>query len=211
MTTSSSFPRPPAPANRRWCRACCDRAGPDVLRFLHHPQAARARRWMGRATISSPARSSRRCSPGTSFSNGLEVFGNYYGTHRGILEEARAAGEGPGTRHRCPRCETIERRRFPKRLRFLSWPLRGRFWSSRLRARSEDRDEVIARRLREAAEEIRNYERLRLCFDQPGSGGIRGHPERDCSRRARPADQDRRPDPADSGHISSLKRYRRYG
>ena len=28
----------------------------------------------------------------------------------------------------------------------------------RLRARSEDRDEVIARRLREAAEEIRNYD-----------------------------------------------------
>ena len=86
------------------------------------------------------------------------VFGNYYGTHRSDLDEARAAGQGPGTRHRCARCETIKRRRSRRPSRYLSWPLRAQVLEQRLRARSEDREEVIARRLKEAAEEIRKYE-----------------------------------------------------
>ena len=86
-----------------------------------------------------------------------EVFGNYYGTHRSILEEARAAGKDlvldidvQGARQlKCqiPEAVTI----------FILAPSRE-ILEQRLRARSEDRDEVIERRLREAAEEIRNYD-----------------------------------------------------
>ncbi len=86
-----------------------------------------------------------------------EVFGNYYGTHRGILEEARAQGKDlvldidvQGARQLD--CQIPEAVRV-----FILAPSRE-ILEQRLRARSEDRDEVIARRLREAAEEIRNYD-----------------------------------------------------
>jgi guanylate kinase len=85
-----------------------------------------------------------------------EVFGNYYGTHRGILEEARAQGKDlvldidvQGARQlkgQIPEAVTV----------FILAPSR-QVLEQRLRARGEDRDDVIARRLREAAEEIRNY------------------------------------------------------
>ena len=85
-----------------------------------------------------------------------EVFGNYYGTHQGILEEARAAGQDlvldidvQGARQlkgKIPEAVTI----------FVLAPSRE-ILEQRLRARGEDRDEVIERRLGEAAEEIRNY------------------------------------------------------
>ena len=86
-----------------------------------------------------------------------EVFGNFYGTHRCILEEARMQGQDlvldidvQGARQlkeQIPEAVTI----------FILAPSR-RILEQRLRARSEDRDEVIARRLREAAEEIRQYD-----------------------------------------------------
>src|SRR6266542_71291 len=85
-----------------------------------------------------------------------EVFGNYYGTHRGILEEARAQGRDllldidvQGARQlkcKIPEAVTV----------FILAPSR-KILEQRLRARSEDSDEVIERRLREAAEEIRIY------------------------------------------------------
>jgi guanylate kinase len=85
-----------------------------------------------------------------------EVFGNYYGTHRSVLEEARAQGKDlvldidvQGARQlKCqiPEAVTV----------FILAPSR-QILEQRLRARSEDRDEVIERRLREAAEEIGNY------------------------------------------------------
>jgi guanylate kinase len=85
-----------------------------------------------------------------------EVFGNYYGTHQGILDEARAAGQDlvldidvQGARQlksKIPEAVTI----------FVLAPSRE-ILEQRLRARGEDRDEVIERRLGEAAEEIRNY------------------------------------------------------
>jgi guanylate kinase len=85
-----------------------------------------------------------------------EVFGNYYGTHRGILEEARAQGKDlvldidvQGARQlkgRIPEAVTV----------FILAPSR-QILEQRLRARSEDRDDVIERRLRDAAEEIENY------------------------------------------------------
>src|SRR6516162_4433636 len=85
-----------------------------------------------------------------------EVFGNYYGTHREVLEKARAEGKDlvldidvQGARQlKCqiPEAVTV----------FILAPSR-QILEQRLRARGEDRDEVIERRLREAAEEIGNY------------------------------------------------------
>jgi guanylate kinase len=87
-----------------------------------------------------------------------EVFGNYYGTHRGILEQSRAAGRDlvldidvQGARQlKCqiPEAVTV----------FILAPSR-QILEQRLRARGEDREDVIVRRLRDAAEEIRNYEK----------------------------------------------------
>jgi guanylate kinase len=86
-----------------------------------------------------------------------QVFGNdYYGTHRGILEKARAAGcdlvldiDVQGARQlkdRIPEAVTI----------FILAPSR-KVLEDRLRARGEDREDVIERRLREAAVEIQRY------------------------------------------------------
>jgi guanylate kinase len=87
-----------------------------------------------------------------------EVFGNFYGTHRCILEEARSQGQdlvldidvqgARQLRDQIPEAVSI----------FILAPSRE-ILEQRLRARSEDRDEVIARRLRDAAEEIRQYNR----------------------------------------------------
>jgi len=85
-----------------------------------------------------------------------QVFGNYYGTHCGVLDEACRAGRDlvldidvQGARQlkaKIPDAVTI----------FILAPSR-RELENRLRTRSEDPDEVIARRLKDAAEEIRNY------------------------------------------------------
>jgi guanylate kinase len=85
-----------------------------------------------------------------------QVFGNYYGTHRDSLEEARARGldlvldiDVQGARQlkqKIPEAVTV----------FVLAPSR-QVLEHRLRLRSEDREDVIARRLRDAAEEIRNY------------------------------------------------------
>jgi len=85
-----------------------------------------------------------------------EVFGNYYGTHVSELE--RAAEEGvdlvldidvQGARQlkeRIPDAVSI----------FVLAPSRE-VLEQRLRSRSQDSEPVIERRLRDAAEEIRNY------------------------------------------------------
>jgi guanylate kinase len=85
-----------------------------------------------------------------------EVFGNYYGTHESILDQAKAAGQDlvldidvQGARQlkcRIPDAVSI----------FILAPSR-KILEQRLRDRSEDGDDVIQRRLREAAEEIRSY------------------------------------------------------
>ena len=85
-----------------------------------------------------------------------EVFGNYYGTHRGILEEAQAQGKdlvldidvqgARQLRSRIPEAVSV----------FILAPSR-QILEQRLRARGEDREDVIERRLRDAAEEIRQY------------------------------------------------------
>jgi guanylate kinase len=85
-----------------------------------------------------------------------EVFGHYYGTHRGVVDRARAGGldvvldiDVQGARQL--------KRRIPDAVSiFILAPSRD-VLEQRLRARSEDPEDVIQRRLREAAEEIRNY------------------------------------------------------
>jgi guanylate kinase len=85
-----------------------------------------------------------------------EVFGNYYGTHRSVLDRARAQGadlvldiDVQGARQlksKIPDAVSI----------FILAPSRD-ILEQRLRDRSEDPGPVIRRRLCEAAEEIRNY------------------------------------------------------
>ena len=84
------------------------------------------------------------------------VFGNYYGTNRKVLEQAQSEGKDlildidvQGARQlkeRIPEAVCI----------FILAPSRD-ILEQRLRARSEDPENVIQRRLKEAAEEIRNY------------------------------------------------------
>lgn len=85
-----------------------------------------------------------------------KVFENYYGTHRGYLDRARREGRDlvldidvQGARQlkeRIPDAVSI----------FILAPSRA-ILEDRLRSRSEDSEAVIERRLRGAAEEIRNY------------------------------------------------------
>lgn len=85
-----------------------------------------------------------------------EVFGNYYGTHKSELERAAARGvdlvldiDVQGERQlkeKLPAAVSI----------FILAPSRT-ILEQRLRSRSQDAEDVIQRRLREAAEEIRNY------------------------------------------------------
>jgi guanylate kinase len=84
------------------------------------------------------------------------VFGNYYGTHQSELEKAARLGydlvldidvQGAAQlKGKIPGAVSI----------FVLAPSRA-ILEQRLRARSEDSDAVIERRLRGAAEEIRNY------------------------------------------------------
>jgi guanylate kinase len=90
------------------------------------------------------------------FLESAQVFDNYYGTHRGVLEQACAAGKDlvldidvQGARQlkaKIPDAVTV----------FILAPSRQEL-EHRLRTRSEDPDKVIARRLKDAAAEIRNY------------------------------------------------------
>jgi guanylate kinase len=86
-----------------------------------------------------------------------QVFGNYYGTHRSILERAREQEmdlvldiDVQGARQliaKIPEAVSV----------FVLAPSR-QVLEARLRARGEDREDVILRRLKEASEEIRKYD-----------------------------------------------------
>jgi guanylate kinase len=85
-----------------------------------------------------------------------EVFGNYYGTNRSVLLQAQREGKdlildidvqgARQLRNSVPDAVSI----------FVLAPSRD-ILEQRLRARSEDSEEVIQRRLRDAALEIQNY------------------------------------------------------
>jgi guanylate kinase len=87
-----------------------------------------------------------------------KVFGNFYGTHRSILEKGLAEGKDvvldidvQGARQlneKIPDAASI----------FILAPSRDEL-AKRLRARSEDSEEVIQRRLAGAAQEILDYRR----------------------------------------------------
>jgi guanylate kinase len=86
-----------------------------------------------------------------------EVFGNFYGTNREVLEQATSEGKDlildidvQGARQlkeSIPGAVTI----------FILPPSRD-ILEQRLRVRSEDSEDVIQRRLHEAGDEIRNYQ-----------------------------------------------------
>lgn len=85
-----------------------------------------------------------------------EVFGNFYGTHREVLEQAKAEGKDlildidvKGARQL--------KERIPEAVSIFILPPSRDILEQRLRTRSEDSETVIQRRLRDAAEELRNY------------------------------------------------------
>ena len=93
---------------------------------------------------------------GNEFLEWAEVFGNYYGTH--ISELKRAENDGfdlvldidvQGARQL--------KERNPGGVSIFILPPSRQVLEQRLRARSQDSEEVIRRRLHEAADEIRNY------------------------------------------------------
>ena len=86
-----------------------------------------------------------------------EVFGNYYGTNREILHQAQSEGmdlildiDVQGARQL--------KERIPEAVSIFILPPSRDILEQRLRSRSEDAEEVIQRRLRDAATEIRNYQ-----------------------------------------------------
>jgi guanylate kinase len=86
-----------------------------------------------------------------------EVFGNYYGTNREILRQAQSEGKDlildidvQGARQL--------KERIPEAVSIFILPPSRDILEQRLRSRSEDAEEVIQRRLRDAAGEIRNYQ-----------------------------------------------------
>ena len=93
---------------------------------------------------------------GDEFLEHATVFGNYYGTHRDALEAARKEGkdlvldidvQGAGQL----------KKRIPDAVSIFVLPPSREILEQRLRARSQDREEVIRRRLADAAREIRDY------------------------------------------------------
>jgi guanylate kinase len=90
------------------------------------------------------------------FLESAEVFGHYYGTHQSDLDRAEADG--------CDLVLDIDvqgarqlKRRIPAAVSIFILAPSREVLEQRLRTRSQDSGPVIERRLREAAEEIRNY------------------------------------------------------
>jgi guanylate kinase len=85
------------------------------------------------------------------------VFGkDYYGTHRGILEQAQAEGKDLVLDIDVQGARQLKDRFSDAVTVFILAPSK-QILEQRLRARGEDREEVIQRRLKAAAEEIRDY------------------------------------------------------
>jgi guanylate kinase len=86
-----------------------------------------------------------------------EVFGNYYGTHVSELDRAAAEGVDLVLDIDVQGARQLKGKIAGAVSIFILAPSR-RILEERLRARSQDSDAVIERRLRDAAEEIRNYD-----------------------------------------------------
>lgn len=85
-----------------------------------------------------------------------EVFGNYYGTSREWLEQAQLEGKDLVLDIDVQGARQLKKK-IPEAVTIFVLPPSRDILEQRLRTRSEDREEVIERRLRDAAEEIRNY------------------------------------------------------
>lgn len=85
-----------------------------------------------------------------------EVFGNYYGTHGGALEQAGREGKDLVLDIDVQGARQLKSK-LPEAVTVFVLPPSRQILEQRLRARSEDPDSVIERRLRDAAREIRNY------------------------------------------------------
>jgi len=84
------------------------------------------------------------------------VFGNYYGTHRSALDQARRDGKDLVLDIDVQGARQLKRQIPDAVSIFILAPSRE-ILEQRLRDRSEDSDAVIERRLHDAAREIRNY------------------------------------------------------
>jgi len=87
-----------------------------------------------------------------------EVFGNYYGTAKRFLEEAERKGRDLLLDIDVQGAEQIQQK-LPDATSIFILPPNRKTLEERLRKRSEDREEVIQRRLQTATREIENYER----------------------------------------------------
>ena len=85
-----------------------------------------------------------------------QVFGNYYGTHRGALERAVAAGRDLVLDIDVQGARQLKIA-LPEAVTVFVLPPSREVLEQRLRSRSADSEEVIERRLRGAALEVRNY------------------------------------------------------
>lgn len=85
-----------------------------------------------------------------------DVFGNYYGTHQSELDRAHADGFDLILDIDVKGARQLKERIAGAVSIFILPPSRNEL-EQRLRSRSQDTEEVIQRRLSEAAEEIRNY------------------------------------------------------
>jgi guanylate kinase len=87
-----------------------------------------------------------------------EVFGNYYGTARRFLDDAARTGRDLLLDIDVQGAAQIQKK-LPDATSIFILPPDRKTLEERLRKRSEDREEVIQRRLDTAAREIENYER----------------------------------------------------
>ncbi len=87
-----------------------------------------------------------------------EVFGNYYGTARRFLREAGQNGHDLLLDIDVQGAAQIQQK-LPGATSIFVLPPNRQTLEQRLRKRSEDREEVIQRRLVTASQEIRNYDR----------------------------------------------------
>ncbi|HTW64399.1 MAG TPA: guanylate kinase [Bryobacteraceae bacterium] len=85
-----------------------------------------------------------------------EVFGNYYGTHRETFEAAVRHGKDLVLDIDVQGARQLKVA-IPEAISVFVLPPSREILEQRLRSRSQDSEEVIQRRLRGAAEEVRNY------------------------------------------------------
>jgi guanylate kinase len=85
-----------------------------------------------------------------------DVFGNYYGTHADALDAAEKQGKDLVLDIDVQGAAQLKER-IPDAVSIFVLPPSREILAKRLRARSQDHEEVIRRRLADAAREIRNY------------------------------------------------------